>query len=72
MLSQCLASRIINWKFTSAFEVCSLQELTQEQKDLLEALHKVLGNVGWITDGYMATIISMALQGAFPELFEEE
>lgn len=68
MLGPDTVGRLINWKFTQA-KVAAEREarlqsaenlITDEEVELIEALHTIFGNVGWF-DGALATVVRAAV-----------
>lgn len=61
-----LISRLYNNKFTQALQYAE----TEDEKELVGALSRMLGNVGWF-EGDLSTIVEFALQ-ALPGFGKDE
>lgn len=58
-LNEALQNRLLNWKFTQAFQLVD-EDVSEEETELLEALSHVFANIGWF-DGALAVIVAQVV-----------
>ncbi len=56
-----LRNRLFNWEFEQAKYQAEIADIDEEDRNLIEALSRMFGNVGWNLDGDMHLIIWAAV-----------